>query len=661
MTEVLSKVNHTNNNINLKSDEDDDSLNPAFKEWSNIYSAIEFDPDSFNLWEDLLEEVENLEGGLCKASSTNAIKLFRFTYDSFLERFPLVYGYWIKYANLEFNLGNTEIAVQIYERAVGIIPLSVELWTSFVTFKVTVCPSLRDIRNLFKRAAKIVGHHYLSHTFWDKYIELETQRGDDLTLYNLYITIIQIPLHQYSRYFASLLKLLPQIPVDKLTSPEYLTKFKQQYIAYKESLKANKPEIKDEKIKEKKEGEEDDDEKEKSEEEYIRSCVFKQFVAIFHSTHKRSIARWPYESEIQRPYFHVLYLPEEECVNWRRYLQFIEIECSNDDSNNNNSSSLTYSSRFQDVITLYERAIIPFGHYEEFWLRYTRWLIAHKMISDARNVYRRACYILPIGRIQVRLQYALFEESLGNFEFVKDSYLAMLQSLPSSTEIILAYVNFLHRTEGASQALSYLESKINEYRNVQEKLKQSEQQQQEKPSSTSIDQSKSTNNNNNVTNKDESSPLLSPGFDADLPALVVALAENYFNWTGNLSKTRSIYSSYTKLFEPSHYFWKNYLNFEINISLKKSIINIFQDSTILSQAPENENEEEHKENVGETFSPNYHQVNNVYTQIKASTLLSQLEKKDLSHIYMVYLLSSDGQSGKQSTLEYFQIDREIHK
>lgn len=36
--------------------------------------------------------------------------------------------------------------------------------------------------------------------------------------------------------------------------------------------------------------------------------------------------RWVYESEIKRPYFHVTELEEAQLVNWRRYLDYEEIE-----------------------------------------------------------------------------------------------------------------------------------------------------------------------------------------------------------------------------------------------------------------------------------------------------------------------------------------------
>lgn len=60
-----------------------ENLDPNFKEWSQVYSYIELNPDSFTTWEDLLEISDGLEGGLCKASTLNALRLFRFSYDSF--------------------------------------------------------------------------------------------------------------------------------------------------------------------------------------------------------------------------------------------------------------------------------------------------------------------------------------------------------------------------------------------------------------------------------------------------------------------------------------------------------------------------------------------------------------------------------------------------
>lgn len=71
------------------------------------------DPEEFEHWEKLVRATETQEGGLNRNSSPQAIAATRNTYDNFLARFPLFFGYWKKYADLEFAIGGTEAAEMV--------------------------------------------------------------------------------------------------------------------------------------------------------------------------------------------------------------------------------------------------------------------------------------------------------------------------------------------------------------------------------------------------------------------------------------------------------------------------------------------------------------------------------------------------------------------
>lgn len=68
------------------------------------------DPDNFETWEKLLRAAEALEGGINRNSNPQAITTVREVYDRFLAKFPLLFGYWKKYADLEFSVTGTEAA-----------------------------------------------------------------------------------------------------------------------------------------------------------------------------------------------------------------------------------------------------------------------------------------------------------------------------------------------------------------------------------------------------------------------------------------------------------------------------------------------------------------------------------------------------------------------
>jgi len=56
---------------------------------------------------------ESLEGGINRNSSSQAITAVRDIYDRFLAKFPLLFGYWKKYADLEFSIAGTEAAEMV--------------------------------------------------------------------------------------------------------------------------------------------------------------------------------------------------------------------------------------------------------------------------------------------------------------------------------------------------------------------------------------------------------------------------------------------------------------------------------------------------------------------------------------------------------------------
>ena len=60
-----------------------------------------------------MRAAESQEGGLNRNSSPGAIASTRDVYDKFLARFPLFFGYWKKYADLEFSIGGTEAAEMV--------------------------------------------------------------------------------------------------------------------------------------------------------------------------------------------------------------------------------------------------------------------------------------------------------------------------------------------------------------------------------------------------------------------------------------------------------------------------------------------------------------------------------------------------------------------
>jgi pre-mRNA-processing factor 39 len=119
----------------------------AAPEIRKLLSAVVENEDEFDRWEALVTRASELEGGVTRNSSPSAIELVRNAYDCFLQKFPLFFGYWKKYADLEFAIGGTETAEMVYERGVCAVTTSVDLWANYCTFKMDTCHDNDIIRD----------------------------------------------------------------------------------------------------------------------------------------------------------------------------------------------------------------------------------------------------------------------------------------------------------------------------------------------------------------------------------------------------------------------------------------------------------------------------------------------------------------------------------
>lgn len=82
-------------------------------ELRKLNAEVQATPDDYEAWQKLVAGAEGLEGGLNRNSSPQSISAARDIYDRFLAKFPLFFGYWKKYADLEFTIAGTEAAEMV--------------------------------------------------------------------------------------------------------------------------------------------------------------------------------------------------------------------------------------------------------------------------------------------------------------------------------------------------------------------------------------------------------------------------------------------------------------------------------------------------------------------------------------------------------------------
>jgi len=394
-------------------------------ELRKLLQEVNDDPDNFEVWEKLVRTGESLEGGINRNSSSQAITAVRNVYDRFLGKFPLFFGYWKKYADLEFSIAGTEAAEMVYERGVASITNSVDLWTNYCSFKTETSHDADIIRELFERGAACVGLDFLAHPFWDKYIEFEERMEASDRIFAILGRIIHIPMHQYARYFEKYRQWAQTRPLTAIAPAGTLTQLQMDIENEGAGYKAgrNQAEV----------------------ERELRARIDNYHLEIFRQTQTETTKRWTYESEIKRPYFHVTELDESQLANWRKYLDFEEGEGD-----------------YTRIQFLHERCLVTCAQHDEFWLRYARWMLAQPgKEEEVRNIYQRAsCFFVPIALPQTRLQYAYFEEMTGRVDVAKDIHEAILVNLPGHVGTIVSLANCNRRHSGLEAAVAVYQAQI---------------------------------------------------------------------------------------------------------------------------------------------------------------------------------------------------------
>ena len=256
-------------------------------------------------------------------------------------------------------------------------------------------------------------------------MEFEERMEQPEKIFALLTRVINIPMHQYARYFERYKHMSGSRPLTALVPVQTLTQIQMDVENEGAGFKAGRsqPEV----------------------ERAIRDRIDGIQLELFRKTQAETTKRWTYESEIKRPYFHVTDLDESQLTNWRKYLDFEESEGD-----------------YSRIQFLYERCLVTAALHEEFWLRYARWMLAQPgKDEEVRNIYQRAsCIFVPIALTTTRLHYAIFEEMSGRVDVAKDIHEAILVQLPSHVETIVSWANTCRRHGTIDDAVAVYKSQI---------------------------------------------------------------------------------------------------------------------------------------------------------------------------------------------------------
>lgn len=352
-------------------------------------------------------------------------------------------------------------------------------------------------------------------------------------------------MHQYARYYERFRQLAQTRPISELASEEVLTRLRTELEAEDPHYSSKtEPEI----------------------EAALRAKADALSYETFTKTQEETTKRWAFESEIKRPYFHVTMLDHAQLINWRKYLDFEEA-----------------SGDYVRTVFLYERCLVTCAYYDEFWLRYARWMSAQPgKGEDVRIVFLRAATLfVPISRPAIRLQFAYFEESCGRIGMARAIHEAVLDVLPNSVETIVSLANLERRQVGLEAAIDVFKTKLGE-----------------------------------------------PEVDLFVKAVLVAeWAFMLWKIKGSVDDARTVFVKNVEYYADSRQFWWKWFNFELA-----------------------------QPTTAETEAQAAERVDNVITQMRTRSRVSQSTKKEICEAYLTYLQQ---RGGKDSMKKFIEMDREI--
>ncbi|XP_037531735.1 pre-mRNA-processing factor 39 [Nematolebias whitei] len=445
-------------------------------DFERLWKAAHDNPQDFTSWTDLLQYCEQ----------ERHIEASRKALEAFLARYPLCYGYWKKYVDLERRSGNNNKAEEVCIWGLKGIPLSIDLWIHYInlllgTLDMNLPDSPKRIRSVFEDAVAAAGLDFHSDRLWDLYIEWEKEQGNAKNAAAVLDRVLKVPTQLYSTHYDKFKEHLNNNPPKDVLSSE---EFEELKTLCRQSQKAERAEQAQEVDEERPPGEELPATPEGTDSEEliqkIREQVLLRRDKVYEANEGEVRKRWNFEDAIKRPYFHVKPLDRLQLQAWHSYLDWEISELNRDTKNStqeptqeateeskitaqNQETSARDAVAHSDhrVRILFERCLIACALYEDFWMRYVQYL-EPQSVDEARAVYKRACEIHLSNKPNIHMQWATFEERHGDLTQARRVLEALEKSLPGLAVVRLRRATLERRAGQLEQSEALLTEAVAE-------------------------------------------------------------------------------------------------------------------------------------------------------------------------------------------------------
>jgi len=350
------------------------------------WEFVRENPQDFNGWAYLIQAAETVD----------IMDEIRTVYNAFLPLFPYCYAYWKRYSELERKKEKWQRSLAILHRGLEAIPLSVDLWLSYLELYHKMYNSHEGFNDLFRaqceKAVASCGLDYRSDSLWEYYIEREAAAGNLRFATDLFRRVIGIPTKLYNKHWDNFIAhVRDHHPRDILQYDDYesLRKLtcRELQLTYRpdpivEGSAERKVELPEDKLK-----------------AGMKERLVASLVHSHEATENRVDEIYMFEEKLKRSYFHVKPLDHKQLKTWDLYLDY---EISKGDH--------------ERVVVLFERCLIPCALYEQFWAKYARYLErAHKEKKDLPKVVET-----EVGEDGIRKARSAFKTGLDKVDELED-------------------------------------------------------------------------------------------------------------------------------------------------------------------------------------------------------------------------------------------------
>uniref|UniRef100_A0A4W3H874 PRP39 pre-mRNA processing factor 39 homolog (yeast) n=1 Tax=Callorhinchus milii TaxID=7868 RepID=A0A4W3H874_CALMI len=398
----------------LEKAEPADLENHLPSEYEKFWKVVEDNPQDFTGWTYLLQYVEQ------EVSKPTCV-----------QNWKVDFSYYQKTLS------------QVYRRGLQAIPLSVDLWLHYISFlKETLDNSNAEtgakLKSVFEHSVLAAGTDFRSDRLWETYINWQNESGNLVEVTAIYDRILGIPTQLYSHHFQRFKDHVQNhLPKDIICTEDFM-KLRRELVVKNSHFDNDGPP-----------GDDvepgidlNDPAQIVSEIENMRHRI----IEIRQETHNHNenevSRRWTFEEGIKRPYFHVKPLEKAQLKNWKDYLDF-EIE----------------NGTLERVVVLFERCLVACALYEDFWIKYAKYMENHSN-EGVRHVYSRACTVHLCKKPMVHLLWAAFEEQQGNINEARRILRSLEESVPGLAMVRLRRVSLERRHGNIDEAGFLLQDAI---------------------------------------------------------------------------------------------------------------------------------------------------------------------------------------------------------